>query len=732
MLQQQTSKQSIETMASNNLATNNGAAFEQQSNDALVKLLAEHFQSQFSYATAANLSQSQQQSQQQQQQQSTSALQLQLLKSQLATAFCGEQQAAVGQDPHAQHTQQVEQSAPDSQLDGLILAANLSLGHMMQHNQGAAEYLQQQQFAQLPHELSLQQQLSLLAATSAGRFPSNAQAAHSMQQALHAPQHALLLQHQQQQNALFGALQPGLVDAKRNLSSPFDLSAFDVASNQLSAILSHAPFMSGATANQLSGAHSSALARSNAEQLKFGINTILASQPNSKFAASSGNSQQPANYCSINSNKPNLDSNSKLNDELGPTEAELQKRTSDLSSLNAKAGNNKSAADKRGSNRFFSSSPQSVGSIGSAGLQQRPKQFSPASMSSAASRQAALAAVNSQQTRQEQSAFQVQQQQQQQQLRNLPFLAAAAAAGGAFPWTSVSRGKPRRGMMRRAVFSDSQRVGLEKRFQLQKYISKPDRKKLAEKLGLRDSQVKIWFQNRRMKWRNSKERELLSAGGSREQTLPTRSNPNPDLSDVGCGAVPANRVNAANSAQLVTNSQSIDSSVHSMIQRKQSNIKPADESSAQELISQKVSFALNTRDNDEHEVGQDNSSAELDKDVESDIEDDGDDGDDDDDDCDEGSCVDELDVSGGGSSVSDSNCAVSTINENNIIQTINNLTTAAFNATTNKASPTKSSTIATTNPSPTATTATATATTTSTSTTSSILKHKALLFIDAK
>lgn len=43
--------------------------------------------------------------------------------------------------------------------------------------------------------------------------------------------------------------------------------------------------------------------------------------------------------------------------------------------------------------------------------------------------------------------------------------------------------------MRRAVFSDLQRKGLEKRFQIQKYISKPDRKKLAEKLGLKDSQV---------------------------------------------------------------------------------------------------------------------------------------------------------------------------------------------------------------------------------------------------
>ncbi|EDS42900.1 homeobox protein dbx [Culex quinquefasciatus] len=60
--------------------------------------------------------------------------------------------------------------------------------------------------------------------------------------------------------------------------------------------------------------------------------------------------------------------------------------------------------------------------------------------------------------------------------------------GQGFPWAHSTRGKPRRGMMRRAVFSDSQRKGLEKRFQLQKYISKPDRKKLAERLGLKDSQ----------------------------------------------------------------------------------------------------------------------------------------------------------------------------------------------------------------------------------------------------
>lgn len=35
-----------------------------------------------------------------------------------------------------------------------------------------------------------------------------------------------------------------------------------------------------------------------------------------------------------------------------------------------------------------------------------------------------------------------------------------------------------------------------------------------------------------MKWRNSKERELLSSGASRDVTLPSKDNPHPDLSDV--------------------------------------------------------------------------------------------------------------------------------------------------------------------------------------------------------
>lgn len=53
----------------------------------------------------------------------------------------------------------------------------------------------------------------------------------------------------------------------------------------------------------------------------------------------------------------------------------------------------------------------------------------------------------------------------------------------------------------RPVFTQLQRRGLEKRFQLQKYITKHDRYQLAAMLGLSETQVKVWFQNRRTKWR---------------------------------------------------------------------------------------------------------------------------------------------------------------------------------------------------------------------------------------
>ncbi|KAI9576488.1 hypothetical protein GQX74_009545 [Glossina fuscipes] len=78
---------------------------------------------------------------------------------------------------------------------------------------------------------------------------------------------------------------------------------------------------------------------------------------------------------------------------------------------------------------------------------------------------------------------------------------------------NLNNGKRKRSWSR-AVFSNLQRKGLEIQFQQQKYITKPDRRKLAARLNLTDAQVKVWFQNRRMKWRHT--RENLKSGQEKQ------------------------------------------------------------------------------------------------------------------------------------------------------------------------------------------------------------------------
>ncbi|XP_078061645.1 homeobox protein BarH-like 2 [Mustelus asterias] len=58
-------------------------------------------------------------------------------------------------------------------------------------------------------------------------------------------------------------------------------------------------------------------------------------------------------------------------------------------------------------------------------------------------------------------------------------------------------------------------MGLEKKFQKQKYLSTPDRLDLAQSLGLTQLQVKTWYQNRRMKWK-----KMVLKGGHEAPTKP--------------------------------------------------------------------------------------------------------------------------------------------------------------------------------------------------------------------
>lgn len=53
----------------------------------------------------------------------------------------------------------------------------------------------------------------------------------------------------------------------------------------------------------------------------------------------------------------------------------------------------------------------------------------------------------------------------------------------------------------RPTFSGRQVFLLEKTFQQTKYLAGPERTRLAYSLRMTESQVKVWFQNRRTKWR---------------------------------------------------------------------------------------------------------------------------------------------------------------------------------------------------------------------------------------
>nr|6ES2_K Chain K, Homeobox protein CDX-2 [Homo sapiens]6ES2_L Chain L, Homeobox protein CDX-2 [Homo sapiens] len=60
----------------------------------------------------------------------------------------------------------------------------------------------------------------------------------------------------------------------------------------------------------------------------------------------------------------------------------------------------------------------------------------------------------------------------------------------------------------RVVYTDHQRLELEKEFHYSRYITIRRKAELAATLGLSERQVKIWFQNRRAKERKINKKKL--------------------------------------------------------------------------------------------------------------------------------------------------------------------------------------------------------------------------------
>ncbi|XP_048844020.1 hematopoietically-expressed homeobox protein hhex [Brienomyrus brachyistius] len=100
-------------------------------------------------------------------------------------------------------------------------------------------------------------------------------------------------------------------------------------------------------------------------------------------------------------------------------------------------------------------------------------------------------------------------------------------------------------------FSNDQTIELEKKFETQKYLSPPERKRLAKMLQLSERQVKTWFQNRRAKWRRLKQENPQSSKREAECDNCERScEPRPKLamaSDQKSGDGPRSRSHGSSS-----------------------------------------------------------------------------------------------------------------------------------------------------------------------------------------